>query len=77
LQRYRCRQCRRTFNDLAGTPLARLRLRAQWRDFLDTLLASRPVRAAEAALLKVIDTPSTTASAWRQIFVVLIVDITN
>ncbi|MGI5013741.1 MAG: transposase, partial [Janthinobacterium lividum] len=25
LQRYRCRACRRTYNDLSGTPLARLR----------------------------------------------------
>ena len=32
LQRYRCRECRRTFNDLSGTPLARLRLRDKWID---------------------------------------------
>ena len=29
LQRYRCRDCGRTFNDLTATPLARLRLR-EW-----------------------------------------------
>ena len=46
LQRYRCRECGRTFNDLSGTPLARLRLREKWIDYLQALLASRPVRAA-------------------------------
>lgn len=30
LQRYRCRQCGRTFNALAGTPLARLRHKDKW-----------------------------------------------
>ena len=46
LQRYRCRECGRTFNDLSGTSLARLRLREKWIDYLQALLASRPVRAA-------------------------------
>jgi transposase-like protein len=64
LQRYRCRQCRRTFNDLTGTPLARLRLRAKWLDFLDTLLASRPVRAAANAL----QVHRNTAFRWRHRF---------
>lgn len=30
LQRFKCRQCTRTFNALSGTPLARLHLRAKW-----------------------------------------------
>ena len=30
LQRFRCCACGRTFNDLTGTPLARLRLKARW-----------------------------------------------
>jgi transposase-like protein len=29
LQRLRCRECGRTFNDLSGKPLARLRLRGK------------------------------------------------
>ncbi|MFP5394426.1 MAG: IS1595 family transposase, partial [Gammaproteobacteria bacterium] len=33
LQRYRCRGCRRTFNALTGTPLARLRKKFLWLDF--------------------------------------------
>ena len=46
LQRYRCLACRRTFNDLTGTPLARLRLRGKWQACYDALLSSRSVRAA-------------------------------
>jgi len=30
LQRFKCRQCARSFNALTGTPLARLHLRDQW-----------------------------------------------
>lgn len=30
LQRYKCRACRRTFNALSTTPLARLRMKAKW-----------------------------------------------
>jgi transposase-like protein len=46
LQRYRCRDCGRIFNDLTATPLARLRLREKWTDYLQALLASKPVRGA-------------------------------
>jgi len=30
LQRYRCKSCKKTFNALTGTPLARLRHKNQW-----------------------------------------------
>ena len=30
LQRFKCGQCKRTFNALTGTPLARLHLRDKW-----------------------------------------------
>lgn len=32
LQRYRCRTCRRSFNALTGTSLARLRMKGKWLD---------------------------------------------
>ena len=64
LQRYRCRACGRTFNDLTGTPLARLRLRGKWLDYLAALLRSRPVRAA-ADEVKV---HRNTAFRWRHRF---------
>ncbi|MGI5012466.1 MAG: IS1595 family transposase, partial [Janthinobacterium lividum] len=64
LQRYRCRACRRTYNDLSGTPLARLRLREKWLDYLGTLLASRSVRAAAAQ----VGVHRNTAFRWRHRF---------
>ena len=48
LQRYRCRACRRTFDDLSGTPLARLRLREKWIDYLGCLLDWLPTRSRYA-----------------------------
>jgi len=35
LQRYRCLGCRRTYNALTGTPLARLRKRERWLPYCD------------------------------------------
>jgi len=63
-QRYRCRACGRTFNDLSGTPLARLRLREKWLDYLDTLLDARPVRTAAAR----VGVHRNTAFRWRHRF---------
>jgi len=70
LQRYRCRACRRTFNDLTGTPLARLRLRGKWLDYLDALLASHPVRAAAAE----VEVHRNTAFRWRHRFLARVKD---
>ncbi|MDN4058187.1 IS1595 family transposase [Massilia sp. YIM B02769] len=64
LQRYRCFSCRRTFNDLTGTLLARLRLRGKWLAYLDALLASRPVRAAAGD----VNVHRNTAFRWRHRF---------
>jgi len=49
LQRYRCRQCTRSFNALTNTPLAFIRLREKWLPFLQCMLGSMTVRAAAAA----------------------------
>ena len=64
LQRYRCRACRRTFNDLSGTPLARLRLREKWIDYLGALIDSLPVRSAA----KRVGVYRNTAFRWRHRF---------
>ncbi|MFL6707559.1 MAG: IS1595 family transposase [Massilia sp.] len=37
LQRYRCKQCGRSFNGLTGTPLARLRHKTRWLAYIDCL----------------------------------------
>ena len=44
VQRYRCCACHRTFSALTGTPLARLRHRAKWLDYLDGMLEGQSVR---------------------------------
>ena len=64
LQRYRCRACSRTYNDLSGTPLARLRLREKWLDYLGTVLDSKSVRAAASE----IGVHRNTAFRWRHRF---------
>ena len=64
LQRFRCRACGRTFNDLTGTPLARLRLKGKWLDYLSVLLDSLTVRAAA----KRVGVHRNTAFRWRHRF---------
>jgi transposase-like protein len=44
LQRYRCNQCHKTFNALTGTPLARLRHKEVWLEFLEDLSQSTSIR---------------------------------
>jgi transposase-like protein len=70
LQRYRCRACRRTFNDLSGTPLAHLRLRGKWLDYCGALLASLPVRAAADR----VKAHRNTAFRWRHRFLAKVKD---
>jgi len=64
LQRYRCCACGRTFNDLTGTPLARLRLKAKWLTYSQVLLDSLPVRKAADR----VGVHRTTAFRWRHRF---------
>lgn len=64
LQRYRCRACGRTYNDLSGTPLARLRLREKWLAYLSCMLESKSVRAAAGD----VGVHRNTAFRWRHRF---------
>jgi transposase-like protein len=64
LQRYRCCACGRTFNDLTGTPLARLRLKANWLAYSQVLLDSLPVRKAAER----VGIHRNTAFRWRHRF---------
>jgi len=50
LQRYRCRACGRSFNALSGTPLARLRHKARWLDYLDGMLDGQRIASADVFL---------------------------
>lgn len=64
LQRYRCTGCGKTFNALTGTPLARLRQRAKWLDYLDCMLGSATIRRAAAA----VQVHKDTSFRWRHRF---------
>jgi transposase-like protein len=48
LQRYRCRDCQKTFNALTKTPLARLRNKRQWLTYLEAMAQSRTVHQSAA-----------------------------
>ena len=64
LQRFRCCACGRTFNDLSGTPLARLRKKSKWLDYSQALLDSLPVRKAADR----VGVHRNTAFRWRHRF---------
>ncbi|WP_020656334.1 IS1595 family transposase [Massilia niastensis] len=64
LRRFRCTRCRRSYNALTGTPLARLRQRGKWLPYLECLLESTSVRKAAR---KVSVHPST-SFRWRHRF---------
>jgi transposase-like protein len=65
LQRWRCLACRRSFNALTGTPLARLRKREAWLPYLQCVLESRTVRDAAQQ----VGVHRTTSFRWRHRFV--------
>ena len=65
LQRFRCLGCRRTYNALTGTPLARLRKKEHWLTYLQCVLDSRTVREAAA----ITGVHRTTSFRWRHRFV--------
>lgn len=44
MQRYRCRACKRTFNALTGTPLARLRKKDRWLKYAQGMDEGRSIR---------------------------------
>ena len=62
--RYRCTNCRKTFNPLTGTPLAGLHYRDRWRDQAQALINGETVAKA-ADRCKV---AYTTAFRWRHRF---------
>jgi len=65
LQRYRCCACRRTFNGLTGTPLARLRLKNKWLGYFDCL--RDPACTVKSAADKV-GVHANTSFRWRHRF---------
>nr|WP_229483450.1 IS1595 family transposase [Massilia horti] len=67
LQRYRCVGCAKTFNSLTGTPLAHLRHKTKWLDYLDCMLVATTVRRAA----KEVQVHKDTSFRWRHRFLAL------
>jgi len=44
MQRYRCKNCLRTFNASTGTPLAHLRLKDRWLSYIGTMIQGKVLR---------------------------------
>ena len=61
LQRYRCRQCNRTFNALTGTPLARLRYKDKWFEYEQTMIQGLSIRKSADSC----GITSNTSFKWR------------
>ncbi|MGO9461877.1 MAG: IS1595 family transposase [Rhodomicrobium sp.] len=70
LKRYRCRECRKSFNALTGTPLARLQKRGAWKTYAQAVAESVSVR--KAAQRTGVSVP--TAFRWRHRFLTLAKD---
>ena len=66
-QRYKCRDCGRSFNTLTGTPLARLRRRERWMEQTEVLASGLSVRKSAERL----QVHRTTAFRWRHRFLSL------
>lgn len=68
LQRYRCIACKRTFNALTGTPLARLRYKHKWLSYLRAIRESLTVRKAA----NLVGVNRKTSFRWRHRFLALV-----
>ncbi len=64
LQRYRCVECRKTFNSLTNTSLARLRKKELWIQYVDLMLKSTVLRTVSNEL----GISLNTAFKWRHRF---------
>jgi len=64
LPRYRCGDCKRTFNILTNTPLAHLRNRERWLTYVGTMIEGRSIRGSATACA----VSPATSSRWRQRF---------
>ncbi len=64
LQRYRCRQCNRTFNALTGTPLARLRHKDKWFEYEQAMIQGLSIRKSADSC----GIASNTSFKWRHRF---------
>jgi transposase-like protein len=46
MQRYRCKNCTKTFNAMTKTPLSRLQHKEKWLDYLQCMINGKVLRAS-------------------------------
>ena len=61
LQRYKCKECNKTFNVLSKTPLARLRYKEKWEVYAKELISSSSIVKSA----KVCEVAVSTSFRWR------------
>jgi len=66
-QRFKCRNCTKTFNTLTGTPLARLRMKGKWLDQAAALRDGLSLNQTAARL----NVSQQTAFRWRHRFLAM------
>lgn len=64
LQRFRCKDCRKTFNALTGSPLSKLRKKDQWLTYCQCLNEGLSIRKSA----EICEIDPTTAFRWRHRF---------
>ncbi len=64
IPRFRCRDCKRCFNALSGTPMSSLHMKDKWEQFAGCLLESKTIRACA----KECEISVPTAFLWRHRF---------
>jgi transposase-like protein len=67
LQRFRCCACSKTFTGLTGTPLARLRHKDKWLDYMSSMIAGESIRKAARDC----SIHRTTSFRWRHRFLAM------
>jgi transposase-like protein len=71
LQRYKCSKCGKTFNQLTGTPLARLRKKGRWLTYSDCL--NNGYTLLKSAMLT--EVSESTSFRWRHRLLANLVDL--
>ena len=66
LQRYKCKDCKKTFNSLSGTPLAKLRRKGHWLQYAKCLVEGKTIRKSAA----ICGVAKTTSFRWRHRFLI-------
>lgn len=71
IQRYKCKSCNKTYNQLTNTPLARLRKKEEWLSNANEMIKGSSLKTTG----EVCNIATSTAFHWRHKFLELLADI--